>query len=105
MQCLKNNPVRIWLVAGSATLLKALYKVFPTSYFLVVQVGKTIWPDQIEHGKRTQLYKSPHKFHERANKQPPYPTVSTYDAKLWEFVTKYGQGGDYIWNVGKDIVY
>ena len=28
-----------------------------------------------------------------------------YDAKLWEFFIKYGNNGDYIWNVGGDIDY
>lgn len=95
------NPTRIWLTSGSGMVLQALYKVFPNTYFNIVQVGKTIWPDQIDPSRST-LYISSQKFHEVANIQPPYPTVKTYDAKAWEFVLKYGQSGDYIWNVAKD---
>lgn len=95
------NPKKIWLVAGSATLLKVLYKVFPETHFCVVQVGKTIWDDQLELG-RTTLYIAPEKFIDDANHPPPYPTVSSYDAKLWQFARN-GDDGDYIWNVATDL--
>ena len=42
------------------------------------------------------------RFNEKANIKPPYDSIIKYDAKLWEFVLKYGKDGDYIWNVGKD---
>jgi hypothetical protein len=64
-------------------------------------VGKKIWPDQLND--RTTLYISTESFMDRAVIQPPYPSVSTYDAKLFTFYLKHGLDGDYIWNVGKDI--
>lgn len=96
---IKHPPKRFWLVAGSATILNALYKVFPNTYFNVVQVGKKIWPDQLDE-TRTTLYVSDEYFTKQAKIQPPYRTVKTYDAKLWKYVLKYGQTGDYVWNVG-----
>ena len=99
---IKIQPARIWLVAGSATILNVLYKIFPKTFFNVVQVGKKIWADQIK-SKRTKLYISDKKFSEPSSILPPYPSVSTYDAKLWEFFIKYGKNDDYIWNVGKDV--
>ena len=101
---LDNPPKTMWLVAGSSALLNALYLVFPTTFFRVVQVGKTIWPDQLEE-HRTKLYISKYKFQESVptNLRPPYPSVRTYDAKLWEFFLQDGKSGDYIWNVGKDM--
>ena len=39
-------PRRMWLVAGSAAILEVMARIFPTTEFMVVQVGKTIWPDQ-----------------------------------------------------------
>ena len=99
-----EHPNVIWMVAGSSVLLNILYDVFPNTYFNIVQVGKTIWEDQMDT-KRTKLYISKEKFTNVEKKQPPYPTVSTYDAKLWDFFEKYGKNGDYIWNVGKDITF
>lgn len=96
-----TEPSRMWVVAGSASLLAVLYRLFPNTYFNVVQVGKKIWPDQLDQS-RTKLYIAPEKFWEKAKEQPPYNTVKTYDAKLWQFVLKEGQAGDYVWNVCGD---
>lgn len=98
----KVSPKRIWLVAGSATILSVLYKIFPKTKFMVVQVGKKIWPDQLELD-RTTLFISKERFHDVAKEQPPYPTVKAYDAKLWTFFKIHGKSGDYIWNVGKEL--
>lgn len=96
------NPKRIWLVACSTTILNVLYKIFPKTYFLVVQVGRTIWDNLLDKSRIT-LYVSNENFNDVAKEQPPYDTVSTYDAKLWTFFLKHGKNGDYIWNTGKDI--
>ncbi len=97
------NPRRIWLVVGSGTTLNSLYKVFPKTFFNAVQVGKKVWEDQMDL-TRTKLYISDEKFWNVAKIQPPYATVATYDAKAWKYILKYGRDGDYIWNVGKDII-
>lgn len=95
------NNCTIWIVGGSATLLNILYKVFANCEnlkFAVVQVGKTIWPDQINEDNTTK-YIAEESFNQNAKFRPPYPSVPNYDAKLWQFVTKYGKSGDIIWNV------
>ena len=97
----KRKPKRMWIVAGSGTIVKSLSLIFPECMFLVVQVGKKIWPDQLE-GFKNKLYVAKEKFWEDAKIQPPYESVSNYDAKLWSFVLKYGKNGDYIWNVGRN---
>jgi len=94
------KPKRIWLVAGSGTVLAVLYKIFPTTEFHVVQVGKKIWDDQLELN-RTTMYISDENFSDIAAQQPPYPTVNTYDAKLWKYFKLHGRANDYIWNVCK----
>ncbi|PRP78998.1 hypothetical protein PROFUN_11463 [Planoprotostelium fungivorum] len=99
---LKMPPARLWLVVGSATILAALHRVWPDTHFLCVQVGMKIWDDLVE-GKKHTIYVAPEKFTETSLRLPPYPSVRTYDAKLWQFVEDHGQDGDYIWNVGKDV--
>jgi hypothetical protein len=49
-----------------------------------------------------ELFIAPEPFYEKSRRLPPYPSVSNYDAKLWQFVMEKGQEGDYIWNVGGD---
>lgn len=93
-------PKRLWLVAGSGFILDILHKIYPDTAFMVVQVGKKIWEDQL--GAKDNLYIEKYKFTESVPKNllPPYKSIPWYDAKLWEFVMKYGEDGDYIWNVG-----
>lgn len=50
----------------------------------------------------TPRYVSRHAFQDVALRQPPYPSVANYDAKLWEFVEQHAEDGDYVWNVGSD---
>lgn len=96
------SPVtRIWLAAGSCTLLNTLYKVFPHAHFLVIQVGKTIWPDMYNK-HNTTIFKSELSFITPTTILPPYSSIATYDAKIWSFVLRHGQSGDYILNVGKE---
>ena len=92
------NPKRIWLAAGSGTLLRALHKVFPNTHFCIVQVGRHIYADILE-GINYTLYKCTQTFTEKTKVIPPYISLHNYDAKVWQFVIKYGENGDYIWNV------
>lgn len=87
----------IWLVGGSATLLNVLERIYEKANFSVVQVGKTIWPDQIS--TRTKIYNAPEKFYDDAITPPPYPSARKYDAKCWQFVKQFGKPNDIIWNV------
>lgn len=99
----KKCPKRLWLVAGSGVILHCLYHVFPTTYFMAVQVGKAVWNDTVDMN-RTSVFTSLLKFQQSAVLMPPYPSVTSYDAKLWEFVHKYGKPGDYVWNVANEEI-
>ena len=91
-------PYRFWLVSGSGMLVNVLAAVFPRAIFNVVQVGKTVWADQIPPG--TTIHVAPENFYDDAEHQPPYASVPTYDAKVWRFMREHGQPGDIVWNVG-----
>jgi hypothetical protein len=87
------------MVAGSGFLLDVLHSIWPDTVYMVVQVGKTIWPDQLENKKHV-FFTAPERFGDTAPLQPPYQTVPWYDAKLWQFAVKNWEDGDCIWNVG-----
>jgi hypothetical protein len=94
-------PHRLWLVIGSGLILKVLGKIFPTTYFLVIQVGKSVTEEiKREFSGRVTFFKAPEKFYEETKILPPYPSVKNYDAKLWRFVIRYGKNYDFVWNVG-----
>ena len=111
-----RSDIRIWLVSGSGAILNSLYKVFPNAYFVVVQVGRTIFDDVIEK-KRTTLYNYSKEmikiygkiynvnFNENVENEViddmPYDSVKNYDAKLWPIFEKYydEEKENFIWNV------
>ena len=101
LDCLQgaSAPSRLWLVAGSGFLMDVLHSIWPETKYMVVQVGRRIWPDQLEN-KHHELFIAPEGFGERALLQPPYSTVPWYDAKLWQFAVENWKENDCIWNVG-----
>lgn len=92
-------PRRLWIVAGSGTMLNILMKILPQTYFLAVQVGRKINMDDVYDKSRITLYVSTYKLYKDFKGRVPYPTVQSYDAKIWEFIKIHGCPGDYIWNV------
>jgi hypothetical protein len=91
-------PQRVWVAAGSGTLLTALRHLWPQTEFMVVQVGRTVAEEQLS-GLNGRLFVAPEKFQEEAKDPPPYPSNPNYDAKVWQFVRLHGKEGDVIWNV------
>jgi hypothetical protein len=53
------------------------HSIWPDTVYMVVQVGRTVWPDQLENKKHT-LFVAPERFGDTAATQPPYPTVPWY---------------------------
>lgn len=100
---LQMRPIRIWVVIGSGTLVNALYYVFPNAYFMIVQVGLKRYWKSIDYS-RSRLFISGYRFSESPTDIPPYPSVSSYDAKIWEIIERYGAEGDYIWNVASEKI-
>lgn len=91
-------PARLWVVAGSGFLFRVLHNVWPKCKLMITQVGKKIWPDQLE-GIDHELFIAPERFGDNTSVLPPYKSLPWYDAKLWQFAKIHGQPGDYIWNV------
>lgn len=95
------HPKRMWLVVGSGTILRSFKKLWPNTEFLCVQVGRDIKKVKEELGIVTPDYISKYKFIQdvRTSELPPFPSLANYDAKAWSFITRFGQDGDYFWNV------
>jgi hypothetical protein len=104
------SPARCWVVVGSGMIVTALSQVWPKTHFCLVRVGKRIDVDLLKKLEgRVTAYplnqdELPQWFEDEVPNEllPPYPSVKTYDAKIWQYLANYGQEGDYIWNVAAD---
>ena len=91
------TPLRIWIACGSGTTLTVLSEIFPDTHFCLVEIGKHVdIPQSLR--SRVSVFKAVEGFHEKCTTPPPYPSLSTYDGKVWQFVIQFGRNGDYIWN-------
>ena len=93
------DPKEIWSVGSSGTLSRGLQLAFPKADVNVVQVGHKMTPD--EYG-RAKGFVSPYKKLSIPVKEfdaPPFPSVSSYDAKAWPFIRVHGKKGALLWNV------
>jgi hypothetical protein len=87
------QPAEVWTVAGSGTLSRALQQAWPQAAFHAVRVGAE------PNVGRATLHVAGEKFEEDARLRPPFPSCSNYDAKAWQFVSRYASAGALFWNV------
>lgn len=99
---LRTNPGRVFVVGGTAIIYTALKRAMPDKKFVIVQVGKKIWDDQVFEGD--EVFVSPYKFNEvpSTDRRPSYPSAANYDAKIFDAVAALGEDGDWIWNIAGD---
>lgn len=115
-----SEPSRLWIPIGSGTLSRTLMKLWPNAKIVPIRIGKNVWEDQYssESWKRMggrkridylRVVNDPRlpkikgfeyqRFEEPAPIMPPWPSMKTYDAKMYQRILQFGQEGDYVWNV------
>jgi hypothetical protein len=96
------QPTEIWSVGSSCTLSRGLQLAWPEIPAHVVTVGHE--PTEAQRG-RAKVWRYPGAFDAPANPRdlPPFPSVATYDAKAWTFVSAYAKRGALFWNVAADL--
>lgn len=88
------NPREIWALAGSGCLVRSLKKAWGDAEINAVSLGFS----HVDTGS-AKVFQAPELPEQEAKHLPPYPSASYYDAKIWQFVQKYGQDDAFIWNV------
>lgn len=93
------KPKRMWVVGGCGVLAKALSSAFPECHIFVVPVdiaGSSYHKLVSYIGSLVNVT-----IHKQSSQSLPcpYPTITGYDSKAWDASVKYGQDGDYVWNV------
>jgi hypothetical protein len=93
------EPRRIWLVAGTGLVAKALARAFPAATIICVPV---IVNDKPTSKLRTSIAQLPNMILSDKHAPPqttPYPTVFNYDSFAWDSAATWGCDGDFVWNI------
>jgi hypothetical protein len=88
---------QVWCVGGSGVLCRGLQRGIKANSFHVVQVGRELKPEDIGAAR---VYKHPLDFAKDAKINPPFPSCSNYDAKVWGVLKANARGKKILfWNV------
>lgn len=91
------NPDEVWCASGSGVLARALARAWPSARRHVVQVGRTLSPDEVAGAT---IHKTRQAFADASRARVPFPSDPHYDAKAWEVMTaRRGPGRVLFWNV------
>ena len=91
------QPDEVWCAGGSGVLARGLAQAWPNASRHVVQVGRTLSPNDVA-GATIHVYPKPFKW--ATKNAPPFPSDPHYDAKAWEFCLAHkGSGRVLFWNV------
>ena len=87
----------MWCAGGSGVLARGLAQAWPNASLHVVQVGRTLSPNDVA-GAAIHVYPEPFKWATKS--APPFPSDPHYDAKAWELCLAHkGSGSVLFWNV------
>lgn len=93
----KEKPKRMWSVISTGVLTRALQIALPETEFIAVAVARNIQQGELGRAKFYSYHKAftsesdvvPHKF----------DSERCYDSKGWDYMLRYGQKGDWFFNV------
>lgn len=97
------EPEEVWVAISTGVLSRALQIAWPNAKFNCVAVARNLKEGELG---RASVISDPLEFQtpEKKENQPPFPTVPTYDAKVWKYIPKNTGRNILMWNVGTDPV-
>jgi hypothetical protein len=90
----------MWTVFSTGVLSRTLQIALPNTNFNAVAVARNIQYGELG---RAKFYTHHKEFLKEAEVITPFDCIKTYDAKGWEYMTKYGHSGDWFWNVARNM--
>jgi len=91
---------RMWSVFSTGVLSRTLQIALPNVDFSAVAVARNVQPGELGRAKFYTYHKE---FLKDCDSNTPFDCIKTYDAKGWEYMKKYGQLGDWFWNVARNM--
>lgn len=98
-----EEPDEVYVAISTGVLSRALQIAWPNAKFTCVAVARNIKAGEL--GRASIISESlPFTSSEKLENIPPFPTVNSYDAKVWKFINKDGKKRRLMWNVGTDPI-
>jgi hypothetical protein len=95
-----TNIDTMWSVFSTGVLSRTLQIALPNTEFNAVAVARNVQYGELGRAKFYSYHKE---FLKPADIETPFDCIKTYDAKGWEYMKKYGQEGDWFWNVAANM--
>lgn len=96
-----SEPEEVYVAISTGVLSRALQIAWPNAKFNCVAVARNLKAGEL--GRATVISEpKPFNVPELADNCPPFPTVVTYDAKVWKYIPKNTGRDILMWNVGTE---
>lgn len=97
------EPDEVWVAISTGVLSRALQIAWPNAKFNCVAVARNLKEGELG---RANVISEPLEFQtpEKKENLPPFPTIATYDGKVWKYIPKNSGKNILMWNVGTDPV-
>jgi hypothetical protein len=98
-----DPPDEVYVATSTGVLTRALQIAWPNAKFTSVCVSRNMKAGELGTAKAVS---EPLAFTATEKKEnlPPFPTIDTYDGKVWKYIPKNSGKNILMWNVGKEPV-
>lgn len=98
-----EQPEEVYVATSTGVLTRALQIAWPDAKFISVAVARNMKEGELG---RASVISEPLPFAttEKTENLPPFPTVNSYDGKIWKWIPKNTSKDILMWNVGRDVV-
>ena len=93
----REHPKRMWTVISTGVLTRSLQIALPNTEFVAVAVSRNIQQGELGRAKFYSYHKP---FNSLSDDVPSgFDCEPSYDSKGWDYMNKYGEQGDWFFNV------
>ena len=98
-----EEPEEVYVAISTGVLSRALQIAWPNAKFTCVAVARNLKEGELG---RANVISEPLEFpqSEKSENLPPFPSVASYDAKIWKYIPKNTGRRILMWNVGTDPI-
>ena len=98
-----DPPDEVYVAISTGVLSRALQIAWPKAKFTCVAVARNLKEGEL--GRATVISEPlPFTSPELDRNLPPFPSINTYDSKVWKYIPKNSGKNVIMWNVGPDPV-